>query len=137
MDLIRLAGARAYFFRNICHDWSDDHCQKFLSNTARSMEKRYSRILIDDYVLPNTGASMRGASMDFLMMMYCSGMERTRSQWERLLDSSGLEIVKVWGTRSDFEQVIEAQLKVSCLDDGETLSIGKAQSEENRRSPHG
>ncbi len=121
MGLIRPTGARAYFFRNICHDWSDAHCQKFLSNTAKSMEEGYSRILIDDYLLPNTGASMRGASMDFLMMMFCSGIERTRSQWEKLLDSCGLEIVKVWGTRSDYEQVIEVQLKVSCPDEGQTL----------------
>ena len=32
-------------------------------------------------------------------------------QWEQLLDACGLEIIKVWGNRSDFEQVIEAQLK--------------------------
>lgn len=75
------------------------------------MEPGYSRLLIDEYVLPDTGAPIRGSSMDFLMMMFCSGMERTRHQWEVLLDSCGLEIVKIWGTRSDYEQVIEARLK--------------------------
>ena len=75
------------------------------------MEKGYSRLLIDDYVLPNTGAPIRGAAMDFLMMMYCSGIERTQSQWESLLDSCGLEIIKIWGTRSDYESIIECQLK--------------------------
>ena len=104
-------GARAYYFRNICHDWSDEHSQTILTNTAKSMEKGYSRILIDDYVLPNTGASLRGSSMDFLMMMYASGMERTRHQWETLLAASGLEIIKVWGEDSGYEQVIECQLK--------------------------
>lgn len=75
------------------------------------MEKGYSRVLIDEYVLPNTGASLRGSSMDFLMMMYASGIERTLQQWERLLDASGLEIIKVWGMDSGYEQVIECQLK--------------------------
>ena len=75
------------------------------------MEKGYSRILIDDYVLPNTGAPLRGSSMDFLMMMFCSGIERTVKQWEALLDKCGLEIVKIWKTRSDYESVIEARLK--------------------------
>lgn len=75
------------------------------------MEKGYSRILIDDYVLPNTDASFRGAAMDFWMMMIASGMERTLSQWEKLLEASGLEIVKVWGIHSGHEQVIECQLK--------------------------
>ena len=104
-------GARVYYFRNICHDWSDEHCQTILTNTAKSMEKGYSRILIDDFVLPNTGAPLRGSAMDFLMMVYASGMERTRHQWETLLEASGLEMIKVWGEDSGYEQVIECQLK--------------------------
>lgn len=75
------------------------------------MEKAYSRILIDDYVLPDTNAPIRGSSMDLLMMMFLSGMERTERQWKILLDRCGLEIVKVWKTRSDYESVIEARLK--------------------------
>lgn len=106
-------GARAYYFRNICHNWPDADCIKILSNTAKSMEKGYSKLLIDEYVIPNTHAPIRGSSMDFLMMMFCSGIERTKSQWEKILDACNLEIVKVWSKRSDFEQVIEAQLKAS------------------------
>jgi hypothetical protein len=75
------------------------------------MEKGYSRILIDDYVLPNTRAPIRGSSMDLLMMMFLSGIERTERQWNTLLDRCGLEIVKRWKTRSDYESVIEAKLK--------------------------
>lgn len=75
------------------------------------MKMGYSRLLIDEYVLPNSGAPVRGASMDFLMMMYNSGMERTVRQWENLLDICGLEIVKIWLTRSDYEAVLEAKLK--------------------------
>lgn len=104
-------GARAYYFRQICHDWSDEACRKILLNTASAMKKGYSRILIDDFVLPNTGASFRGASLDFLMMCFLGAIERTRRQWDELLDSCGLEIVKVWGNRTDYEQIIEVQLK--------------------------
>ena len=106
-----IKGARAYYFRSICHDWDDASCEKFLSNTAKAMEPGYSRMLIDEYVLPDVNAPIRGSSMDFLMMMFCAGIERTRGQWENLLDRCGLEIVKVWGGRSDYEQVIEAKLK--------------------------
>ena len=104
-------GARAYYFRSVCHDWDDASCEKFLSNTAKAMEPGYSRILIDEYVLPDVNAPIRGSSMDFLMMMFCAGIERTRGQWENLLDRCGLDIVKVWGGRSDYEQIIEAKLK--------------------------
>jgi hypothetical protein len=75
------------------------------------MKKGYSRLLIDDYVLPNMGAPDRGSSMDILMMMFCSGMERTVRQWQDLLDACGLEFTHVWNTRSDYESVIKAQLK--------------------------
>ena len=68
-------------------------------------------MLIDDFVLPNTSASLRGSAMDFLMMMYASGIERTMQQWEKLLQASGLEIIKVWGVDSGHEQVIECQLR--------------------------
>lgn len=44
------------------------------------MEEGYSRVLIDEYVLPNKGASLRGPAMDFVMMMYISGIERTMRQ---------------------------------------------------------
>ncbi|KAK5216268.1 hypothetical protein LTR47_009747 [Exophiala xenobiotica] len=104
-------GARAYYFHNICHDWPDTECIRFLTNTAKSMKKGYSRLLIDDYVLPNIGAPDRGSSMDILMMMFCSGMERTVRQWQDLLDACGLEITRIWNTRSDYESVIDAQLK--------------------------
>ncbi|KAL9610133.1 MAG: hypothetical protein Q9167_005153 [Letrouitia subvulpina] len=104
-------GARAYYFRSVCHDWSDAQCKAFLTNTAQAMEKGYSRLLLDEYVVPTTKAPLRAASMDIQMLMYLSGMERTRRQWENLLDRCGLEIIKIWGTRSDYEQIIEAQLK--------------------------
>ena len=109
--MLKLIGARAYYFGSICHDWPDDRCQVLLTNTAKAMIKGYSRILIDEYVLHNTGASFRGSSMDILMMMFNSGMERTMRQWENLLEACGLEIIKVWGIDSGFQQVIECQLK--------------------------
>ena len=105
-------GVRAYYFHNIYHNWSDEHYRTIFTNTAQSMEKGNSRILIDDYVLPNTGASYRGPSMDFLMLMYTSGIERTIREWVNLLESCNLEIIKVWGVDSGHEQVIESQINV-------------------------
>ena len=106
-----IKGARAYYLRSVCHDWDDASCEKILGNTAKAMEPGYSRILIDEYVLPDTNAPIRGSSLDFLMMMFCGGIERTRSQWDTLLGRCGLDIVKVWGGRTDYEQIIEAKLK--------------------------
>lgn len=104
-------GARAYFFRNIMHDWSDKKCAAILSNTVKAMDPVHSRILIDDYVLPDTGADMRAASMDFLMMLFASGMERTKHQWQQLLESVNLEIVKIWTHEAGVESIIEAKVR--------------------------
>ena len=71
-----------------------------------------SSLLIDDWVLPNDGASLVGASEDILMMMLVSGMERSEAQWTNLLHSVGLEVRKIWRSEGVHESVIEAKLRV-------------------------
>jgi hypothetical protein len=68
-----------------------------------------SSLLIDDWVLPDTGAPLAGASEDMFMMMFLSGMERSESQWKNLLEASGLVIKKIWRTNGISEAVIEAK----------------------------
>lgn len=77
------------------------------------MDPAYSSLLIDDYVLPDTGADRRASALDFLMFMFAGGMERTAGQFEMLLDGVGLEIVKIWKAKTDLECVIEAKVKGS------------------------
>ena len=68
-----------------------------------------SSLLIDDWVLPDTGASVAGGAYDLMMLLLLSGMERSESQWKDLLDSVGLEIKKVWRKDGVGEGVIEAK----------------------------
>ncbi|KAI9665973.1 MAG: hypothetical protein M1821_003908 [Bathelium mastoideum] len=91
-------GARAYFFGNTLHNCA--------------MDGEYSRILIDDFVLPASSAGMRSASLDILML-FLGGLERTEAQWVSLLGSVGLEIVKVWtvGAPGEHEAIIEIKKK--------------------------
>ncbi|CAD6578655.1 MAG: hypothetical protein ASARMPREDX12_008924 [Alectoria sarmentosa] len=104
-------GARVYFFGAICHDWPDDDCVKFLSNTATAMERDYSTLLIRDLVVPETGASVRTAAKDIQMMSLFAGMERTESQWINLLSLCGLSLVRIWYSGNGAESVIEATIK--------------------------
>ena len=70
------------------------------------MDKDHSTLLINEFVLPNTGAGLHPALLDLTMMSLSSGIERTERHWHELLDSVGLDIVKIWpGT----ESVIEAK----------------------------
>ncbi len=76
------------------------------------MKPGYSRLLINEQVLPNEGADLHPVMLDLTMMTYFHAMERTERQWRTLLGSVGVEIVKFWrfdggGT----EAVIEAIVK--------------------------
>ena len=107
-----IKGARAYFFRDICHDWPDTHARQFLRQTAEAMRPKYSRLLIEDHVVDDRDAHHRPATSDILMMLLLTGIERTRRQWTDLLASVGLVIVKIWPSRRGLQSVIEAMKKV-------------------------
>ncbi|KAL8946004.1 MAG: hypothetical protein Q9222_007539 [Ikaeria aurantiellina] len=104
-------GAKAYYLRSILHDWPDRACRGILSNTAAAMEKGYSKLLIDELVLPDTNVPVRGAFSDLTMMAIETGAERTSTQWHELLSSVGLRIEKIWSTGTALESVIEADLE--------------------------
>jgi hypothetical protein len=74
------------------------------------MEKEHSRLLINEYVLPDTGCDLHPALVDIMMMSLACGAERTEKQWRVLLDSVGLDIVRIWSSPG-VESVIETKLK--------------------------
>lgn len=105
-------GAKFYMFRAICHDWVDDDCVKFLGNTVKAMKPGYSRLLINDQVLPDVGAELHPTMLDMAMMTYFHAMERTERQWRTLLGRLGVEIVKIWRLETGgSEAIIETMLK--------------------------
>ena len=75
------------------------------------MQKGYSRLLISDWVLPDTNVTLFPAQFDIFMMALISGMERTRTQWTKLLTTAGLEIVKFHSADSETEGLVEAVLR--------------------------
>ncbi len=74
------------------------------------MRKGYSKLLIDEMVLPDTNVPPKGAFLDLSMMAIETGAERTSRQWHDLLASAGLRIEKIWPTAYGLEAVIEAEL---------------------------
>jgi hypothetical protein len=75
------------------------------------MDPEYSTLLIDDYVLPDTGAELRAAEMDILMWLHTAGLERTVSQWKNLFDTVGLDLVQIWSSSRGNESVLEARVR--------------------------
>lgn len=75
------------------------------------MDPEYSTLIIDDYVLPDTGADLRAAEMDILMWLHTAGLERTVSQWKNLFDTVRLKLVKIWSSPRGNESVLETRVR--------------------------
>lgn len=89
-----MLGAKFYYLRRIMHDWPDQDATKILQNIAVAMTS-HSRILIDDAVLPDTGAAWQVTMADLALMNSCGGVERTKRRWESLADGAGLKIEQI------------------------------------------
>ncbi|KAL8699111.1 MAG: hypothetical protein Q9224_001554 [Gallowayella concinna] len=103
-------GPRAFLIRQVLHDWPDQECQQILQHLAAAMQPGHSKVLINEFVLADVGASDFITAIDLVMMGMSGGMERTVSQWNKLLASAGLRIEKIWTLDEETESVIEAVL---------------------------
>lgn len=86
--------AKFYYLRNVLHDWPRDKAVAILSRVREAMGPD-SQLLVDEIVVPNSGAHWQATSMDMLMMMGVGASERTVDEWRDLLDEAGLRIVKI------------------------------------------
>ncbi|KAJ5794560.1 O-methyltransferase [Penicillium paradoxum] len=105
-----IKGARAYYFHSVLHGWPDAACVNILKAVAASMKRGYSKVLINEIVIPDEKAHRLGTSMDLLMMTVVAAEERTEHKWRYLLPLAGLKLVKIWKFEIGTESLIEAEL---------------------------
>lgn len=74
------------------------------------MKKGYSKLLINENVIPDKGAHCISTGLDMLVMAVFSGAERTEGQWRDILTKAGLRLVKIWGDEPGAESLIEAEV---------------------------
>lgn len=105
-----IKGARMYYMRNIMHDWPDDKAAIILRHTRDAMGPD-SVLLIDEMVVPKTGAHWQATQLDMMMMSVLGACERSQSQWETLMASAGLKIKQFHQyTKSLNDCIIECEL---------------------------
>lgn len=102
--------ARAYFLHFVLHDWNDDDSGKILKNIKNAMKPGYSKLLVNEIVMPNVDAPWQLTSMDITMMAMLVNRERTENQWKELLGAAGFKITGIWSKNPTSESVIEAVL---------------------------
>lgn len=105
-----IKGARAYYLHSVLHNWPDSKCKDILSNLKPALAKGYSKLLINEVVIPNKGAPAVSTGLDLLLMAVSSSGHRTEKNWQELLDWAGFRLVKVWAFEAGMEGLIEAEV---------------------------
>ncbi|KAL8153577.1 hypothetical protein V2J09_011337 [Rumex salicifolius] len=105
----------AIFMKWICHDWSDEHCIKFLQNSYNSLPD-HGKVIICDYILPvapeTNNAARTVFHVDAIMLAHNpGGKERTEDEFEYLAKASGFQAYKVASSAYD-TKVIEFLKKI-------------------------
>jgi O-methyltransferase len=90
----RVPEGDAYVLSGIIHDWGDDEATTILRKIGEAARPN-ARVLIAESVI-SPGNEPEGAKwLDLLMLVLGGGRERTESQWQALLESSGLVPVRI------------------------------------------
>ncbi|OJJ71725.1 hypothetical protein ASPBRDRAFT_43120 [Aspergillus brasiliensis CBS 101740] len=105
--------AKAYYMRTVLHDWPDKQALEVLGRVREAMADD-SVLLVNENVSPEERASEFMASMDIIMMVLFSSLERSEKQWIELLEKARFRVVKVWrsggtqgvGSNALFEAVV-------------------------------
>jgi hypothetical protein len=105
-----ILGARAYYLHSVLHDWPDNECLRILSCIAGSMERGYSKLLINENIVPEQRADWQITGLDLMLMALVSSRERRESEWRQLLTDAGFRIVHIWTHSAGVESLIECEL---------------------------
>ncbi|KAI1813503.1 S-adenosyl-L-methionine-dependent methyltransferase [Poronia punctata] len=99
-------GARAYYMRNVLHDFTDDACVQILQNIQPSMSED-SVILVDEMVLSDYGVPSRAAQMDMAMLTCLAAKERSEEEWKELFDRAGFKIINMYRYSPEFQDAVQ------------------------------
>lgn len=103
-------GAKAYYLRTVLHDWPDKQAVEILSRLREAMAPD-SLVLIHEKAMPETNIPWMAAIGDMTMMTAFASSERTKNEWETLLNKAGLKITGFWkpeGSSAQQQVIIEA-----------------------------
>jgi len=92
-------------------DWPDEKCELIVSHLKTAMKPGYSRLLINEHIIPRKGSHWEVTYMDVYMMAIFGARERTEEEWRALLEGRcGLRISRIWNAENGVEGVIECEL---------------------------
>lgn len=69
-----IRGARFYYLRYVPHDWSQEFNAHLCTMLREAMTPGYSMLIVNEWIVPEVGASMFMTGMDFCMLSADGGM---------------------------------------------------------------
>jgi hypothetical protein len=84
----------AYLMMQILHDWSDQESVQILK-AIRSSAQPHSKLLLAEWLLPEESEQNWTLFIDLMMLGYLTGRERTKPEFEKLLEGSGFRLDRV------------------------------------------
>lgn len=92
--------ADLYVFFAVFHGLSDEECGSVLNKLKSAIGAKKPYILLGDAVVEEMHVDPIVAAFDMQMLIGTKGRERTLSEWKRLLDNAGFEIVEIMNVRT-------------------------------------
>ncbi|KAL2855717.1 S-adenosyl-L-methionine-dependent methyltransferase [Aspergillus pseudodeflectus] len=106
-----IKGAYIYFMKFVLHDWSDAQSLQILRHIRDAMTPGYSKLIIEEFILPEKDCPLLPAMWDWEMMVFLNSFERSEGRWKKLLDEAGFTVV-FWAPPGDGQGIIEAEVKL-------------------------
>ncbi|TGO73651.1 hypothetical protein BELL_0344g00120 [Botrytis elliptica] len=104
-------GALLYYLRYISHDWPQADMIQILNHIRRAMKPVYSKVIINDWIVPADGASKLMTAQDLNMMATGGGMKCIQALHEKYIAAAGLKIRGIWKADDDIsESVVECEV---------------------------
>jgi isoprenylcysteine carboxyl methyltransferase (ICMT) family protein YpbQ len=99
-------GGDAYLLKWIIHDWDDANAIAILKNCHQAMPDNSTLLLIEQVISPKNGLPF-AQLMDLNMLVMMGGRERTATEYNSLLQTTGFRLTRIIPTLSPVS-VIEA-----------------------------
>ncbi|KAH8707040.1 hypothetical protein GQ44DRAFT_731924 [Phaeosphaeriaceae sp. PMI808] len=75
-----------------------------------SMAKGYSKVLVNDFVVPNQDVHWKQTCLDWELMASLGVWHRTEAEHKKLYERAGLKVIGIWGRPTSADSLIELEL---------------------------
>lgn len=100
-------GGDVYVLKWVLHDWSDEKSVEILKSVRAAMPAGGTLLVVESVIEPGDDPAP-SKILDMVMLVLNGGQERTREQFDALLDASGFRVRRVLPMASSSTSIIDA-----------------------------